>query len=838
MMRFTVFDRWGKQVGTLPEVIEAVHKDEVNGEDSLTLVMPSCSLVKGQRIVWRDKFFSWHEHIVNDVKTSHGDGQLLATVYCENSVSELLTDYIENLQPHNTSAFIALQKALSVTTWQVGVVDDLGVHSASFYHINPHEAIGLILESWGGEVSTTIEVTGTQVSARKVNITKRRGADNGKRFTWDKDIVSIEREVGLDDVCTALYGYGKGIEKTDEDDEWTGGYERKLTFGDINGGKDWVGDDTARLKWGLPDGKGGIKHTIGTVEYSDCEDKSELLRLTKAALREKSKPHVTYTANVLALADGGLEHEDAKSGDTVALIDKGIDERLQGRILCVERYLYNTQATVMTLGNVLRSITSVMSGQAADLNWIKNHASSWDGAASVSDNYINRVINNLNNTMNSTGGYTYYKPGEGTITYDKPENQNPTMAVQMVGGGIRIANSKMSNGDWNWRTFGTGDGFTADCLTAGIINGGANHWNLETGDLLFRTGGIYDSAGKNYWNLDTGEFQLSANANVGGSAAADLVVNPDVQYGLSDDANVQPTTWTTTALWQKGRHLWSRVKMTHADGSITYTTPRRIANDKGMGASEVAEQYYLSTSSTTQTGGAWYNNQPSWVKGRYYWTRSRITWSDGTVTYTTPQIARALTSANQSTNNLDDELTQHEIFRRLTNNGQTQGIYLSGGKLYINATYLNTGIISDQYGRNTWNLNTGALTTKYMNAQGATVDGTITTGASTSYQAKMTGGAVRFYYNSRETIELVSIPSYTDGSKGGYLQCCNGATYLGLRAPKLYTALNTSEAGTLGSTGSIWVAGFDYNPGSWNLEDLRLFQISFKNGICISGNVN
>lgn len=40
---------------------------------------------------------------------------------------------------------------------------------------------------------------------------------------------------------------------------------------------------------------------------------------------------------------------------------------------------------------------------------------------------------------------------------------------------------------------------------------------------------------------------------------------------------------------------------------------------------------------------------------------------------------------------LDDSLDQTDIFNRLTNNGQTQGIYLSGGKIYINASYISSG---------------------------------------------------------------------------------------------------------------------------------------------------
>ena len=79
-----------------------------------------------------------------------------------------------------------------------------------------------------------------------------------------------------------------------------------------------------------------------------------------------------------------------------------------------------------------------------------------------------------------------------------------------------------------------------------------------------------------------------------------------------------------------------------------------------------------------------------------------------------------------------DAQTQRSIFNKLTNDGQTQGIYLSGGKLYINATYLKTGIISDVYGRNSWNLGSGTLTTNYMKASNIDASGTFECGTSSN----------------------------------------------------------------------------------------------------------
>lgn len=72
--------------------------------------------------------------------------------------------------------------------------------------------------------------------------------------------------------------------------------------------------------------------------------------------------------------------------------------------------------------------------------------------------------------------------------------------------------------------------------------------------------------------------------------------------------------------------------------------------DPGIGVKAVVEQYYLSTSSTTQSGGSWSTNQPEWSEGKYIWTRSQVTWTDNTITTTTPILAKAINGANETAN--------------------------------------------------------------------------------------------------------------------------------------------------------------------------------------------
>lgn len=92
--------------------------------------------------------------------------------------------------------------------------------------------------------------------------------------------------------------------------------------------------------------------------------------------------------------------------------------------------------------------------------------------------------------------------------------------------------------------------------------------------------------------------------------------------------------------------------------------------EDGIGVDDMEEQYYLSTSVVTQTGGEWTAEQPIWEYGKYIWTRTKTDWTDGTTTYTDPVLASAINDANISTYNLSVEMG--EMRQEFTSN------YISG----------------------------------------------------------------------------------------------------------------------------------------------------------------
>ena len=71
-----------------------------------------------------------------------------------------------------------------------------------------------------------------------------------------------------------------------------------------------------------------------------------------------------------------------------------------------------------------------------------------------------------------------------------------------------------------------------------------------------------------------------------------------------------------------------------------------------------------------------------------------------------------------------DNLSQTEVFNILTNNGAAKGIYMSGNELYVNATYLVTGMLADKRKNNYWDLDAGKFVTKMAKIGDWVVDDT------------------------------------------------------------------------------------------------------------------
>ncbi len=385
-----LFDRFDERVGVLRPLGGVVHVEELGGEDSLEfdcLEAPA----KGDRILWRDPDSgAWREHeVVRTVEPLGGP----ARVHAEWSLCELLRDFVVEAQLVERDASVAFPAVLAPTRWEAGVIGAPGRRASTLiYHMNALAALRRLEEVWGCEICPRIEVSGGRVSRRFVDFPDARGAWRGLRFSYGKNMAGCVRTVLDDEVFTALYGFGKGLPVYDEAGAATGGFTRRLTFSDVNGGVAWVGDDAAREAWGRWDaGRAAKVHAFGQVTFPECESRYDLLALTRRALRDACQPKVSYEVDA-ALLPGVAAPE---LGDVVAVVDSSRSPawRLKARVVSRRREMGGgARACSVTLGTVqptaARSIATVAvtAGAAADAAAVAG-----DAVSAINDSDLSEV---------------------------------------------------------------------------------------------------------------------------------------------------------------------------------------------------------------------------------------------------------------------------------------------------------------------------------------------------------------------------------------------------------------------------------------------------------------
>lgn len=348
-VKFLVYSRWGEYVRELTGVERATHKQEINREDTL-FISGFFVLAKGDRILWRDGD-TWREHVVNEINQRHDDEESMEYVCEPAHMADLRADHVEIMSLRNVTAEHALSLVIELTSWSIGTVDDFGIGSFTLQKVSSYEALLEVAGTWGCEIQPSIEVDESGVVSRKISLLKKIGSDNGVRFEYGRGMSGVQKQVLSDDVITACFGYGKSLETDDF------GVTKYLTFEAINDGLAYVTvEDSVLEMWGIPDGKGGVRHVFGCYENSQCDDEQQLLDETIEHLAQYSTPQVSYETEIPFASLNGVH-----LGDTVQVIDLDFtpELRLEARIGAMDRNLISGETSSCTFGSVVSILPDV-----------------------------------------------------------------------------------------------------------------------------------------------------------------------------------------------------------------------------------------------------------------------------------------------------------------------------------------------------------------------------------------------------------------------------------------------------------------------------------------------
>ena len=387
--------------------------------------------------------------------------------------------YIKDKRPFDTTVAVALNGILEDSRWTIGVNQSSHIGSTNFYYVSRLSAFWEFLEKWQVEYKLRMVYSDGQIIARYVDIYDQLSDDYGKWYEYGDKLLTIVKEEDRQNVYTALIGRGKG-EETE-----AGGFGRKITFEDIEWsialgdpvdkplGQEYVELPSATALYGYADGT----PRIGIIEFSETTDPAVLLQQTFDALPDVSRPQAQFKATA---RESGL----TELGETAAIIRDDLGIRYKTRVFKVKRNFLDRGDKTFEFGDKVTTSQGEKNVQIGkDIKKQEQQTISWLEAVNAS--MMSMFWNEDGYNYTFAADNEYGLPG-GFYSFNAPIDMDPTKCIYMGAGMLAIANSKLPDGSWNFRTWGTGDGFTADLITTGtlraeLIRVGWNNINSQVG---------------------------------------------------------------------------------------------------------------------------------------------------------------------------------------------------------------------------------------------------------------------------------------------------------------------------------------------------------------------
>ena len=148
----------------------------------------------------------------------------------------------------------------------------------------------------------------------------------------------------------------------------------------------------------------------------------------------------------------------------VSKIQETLDEP-NTRGVTVETNELNIQSK--SFASFLRRVTDAAQ-LLKEKNTIYGRAAAIGADGTLATAKLNGIMDVLKNRLMSTVS-GWYTDDNGNMIFEALDGSS---AMMLCGSGFMVAAGKDESGEWNWRTFGTGEGFTADLITAGVLRAG------------------------------------------------------------------------------------------------------------------------------------------------------------------------------------------------------------------------------------------------------------------------------------------------------------------------------------------------------------------------------
>ncbi len=403
------------------------------------------------------------------------------TAYARPIFYDLIDKVLLDVRPTNKIG----QEALNIILEDTGFTGHSNIsNSNTAYYVRKNIVESLLgdeensfINRWGGEF---------YCENFDVYINDRIGADNGVRVEFGYNLNEIEEDVNIEEVVTRIIPVG---------------YDGIM----LEGNAQWV-DSPLINKYTKPKMRVIEFSDIKVKESSDDEEGFDTIEEARAELIKQcnllfdngiDKPVINYKIDMINLANTTAYKDfkmlvEVNKGDTVTCYIKHLDIDVKARVIDYERDLITGEYTYIELGNVVSNFFNEQADIQSKVNNILN------SNGSVKAQTLEGTINAIQTQFKAMKDIAQKQDVRAILFEDRIED-SPTFGCMCLGTmGFEIASSfKPGTKEWDFRTFGTGKGFIADHIIAGILSAvlirnldGSFEIDLsKTGGALFKNNG-------------------------------------------------------------------------------------------------------------------------------------------------------------------------------------------------------------------------------------------------------------------------------------------------------------------------------------------------------------
>lgn len=407
--------------------------------------------------------------------------------------------FLVDVRPTDDNGQQALDVMTAVNSKYSGSSNITKISTAYYQFKNLMEAINgeddnAFVKRWGGEIL---------FDNFEVIVDEQVGADHGVELRYGKNLPTdgLTEDVDMTEVVTRIYpkaynGYtitGNGYVDSDLIDNYPTVLAKTITFDDVKMAEDAQEDDEEN----------------GVII---CDNQTELDAALTQRCNEQyaaglDKPKVTLSADMVLLQNTE-QYKDFQMLERVSLGDT---------IHCYHKKLgITTEARAIELTyNAIRKKTSAVVLGDFEYNYFSNVSSTVSRVetairpdGNLRAEQIYGTIDAGKASLLAMADIAATQPVRAVLLEDLNPDSPTYGAMALGSSGFLIASERTADGsDWDWRTFGSGQGFSADLITAGAMVAD----RIQGGTLTL--GGVNNVEGVALIKDDDGNDIVKINSN-------------------------------------------------------------------------------------------------------------------------------------------------------------------------------------------------------------------------------------------------------------------------------------------------------------------------------------